>query len=120
MAIPSGPRCRVEGAEAHATALAEEPGCVRFPAGRKEPLVEQRRRYIGGVAEDDRSAEEKRFEDLGLEQFFWSFVRLERRVDDLETVLASALDALAAAETPAERRAAVEVTNQLATMRAAR
>lgn len=78
------------------------------------------REYVGGVAEEDRSAEERRFEELGLEEFFWSFVRLERRLDDLESILASALDALAAAETPEQRRAAVEITNQLATMEAAR
>lgn len=78
------------------------------------------REYVGGVAEEDRSDEERRFEELGLEEFFWSFIRLQSRVDDLESVLASALDALAAAETAEQRRAAVEITNQLPTMRAAR
>jgi hypothetical protein len=46
------------------------------------------REYIGGVGEEQRSEREKRFEELGLEDFFWSFVRLQARVDDLEAELA--------------------------------
>ena len=49
----------------------------------------EKRQYRGGVAEEDRSAEERRFEDLGLEEFFWSFVRLQSRVDDLEGELSA-------------------------------
>lgn len=48
----------------------------------------EKREYRGGVAEEDRSAQERRFEDLGLEEFFWSFIRLQSRVDDLESELA--------------------------------
>ncbi len=50
--------------------------------------MEQQRTYVGGVAAEDRSAEERRFEDLGLEEFFWSFIKLQARVDDLEAQLA--------------------------------
>ncbi len=50
--------------------------------------MEQQRTYVGGVAAEDRSAEERRFEDLGLEEFFWSFIKLQARVDDLEKQLA--------------------------------
>jgi hypothetical protein len=51
-----------------------------------EPMEE--RRYVGGVAEHQRGEQEKRFEELGLEDFFWSFIRLQSRVDDLEAELA--------------------------------
>jgi hypothetical protein len=54
---------------------------------RKETKVEQRE-YVGGVAAADRSEEERRFEALGLEEFFWSYVRLQSRVDDLEEQVA--------------------------------
>jgi hypothetical protein len=47
------------------------------------------REYVGGVSEEQRSEQERRFEELGLEQFFWSFIRLQARVDDLETELAN-------------------------------
>ena len=47
--------------------------------------MEQRKANVGGVSEEQRSGEERRFEVLGLEDFFWSFVRLQSRVDDLET-----------------------------------
>lgn len=60
---------------------------IRNNRGRKETTVEKRQ-YRGGVAEKDRSAQERRFEELGLEEFFWSFVRLQSRVDDLECELA--------------------------------
>lgn len=53
---------------------------------RKEALVEQRQ-YVGGVTEEHRSEQERRFEELGLEGFFWAFVRLQARVDDLEEEL---------------------------------
>jgi hypothetical protein len=46
------------------------------------------RQYFGGVSEKQRSDEEKRCEELGLEDFFWSFIRLQSRVDDLEAELA--------------------------------
>ena len=83
-ALGSPLHATVEEAEAHATASTPEPGCARSPAGRKESLVEQRRQYVGGVAEEHRSEQERRFEELGLEEFFWSFIRLQARVDDLE------------------------------------
>ncbi len=47
--------------------------------------------YVGGVSEAQRSAQERRFEELGLEDFFWAFIRLQSRVDDLETELANSL-----------------------------
>jgi hypothetical protein len=50
------------------------------------------REYVGGVSEEQRSAQEKRFEELGLARFFWSFIKLQARVDDLETKLASLKD----------------------------
>ncbi len=49
----------------------------------------ERQEYVGGVSEEQRSDQERRFEDLGLGQFFWSFVKLQARVDDLETELAN-------------------------------
>jgi hypothetical protein len=52
----------------------------------------ERQEYVGGVSEEQRSAQEKRFEELGLQDFFWSFIRLQARVDDLETELASLKD----------------------------
>ena len=72
--------------EAEKAPEVREPGCARSLAGRKEALVEQRQ-YVGGVGEEQRSAQERRFEDLGLEEFFWNFVRLQARVDDLEEQL---------------------------------
>jgi hypothetical protein len=61
-----------------------------LPGRTKESLVEAnaRRQYVGGVAEHQRSDEERRFEELGIEPFFWSFIRLQARVDDLEEQLA--------------------------------
>ena len=50
--------------------------------------MQQRRQYVGGVAEEDRSEQERRFEELGLEDFYWSFIKLQTRVDDLEKELA--------------------------------
>jgi hypothetical protein len=81
----------VEEAEAK-LAFKTEPGGARSPAGRKESLVEQRQ-HVGGVGEEQRSAQERRFEDLGLERFFWSFVRLQARVDDLEEQVRELRDA---------------------------
>lgn len=46
------------------------------------------KRYRGNVGEGNRSDQERRFGELGLEDFFWSFVRLQSRVDDLEGELA--------------------------------
>jgi hypothetical protein len=51
--------------------------------------MERQEEYIGGVSEEQRSEEERRFEELGLGQFFWSFIKLQARVDDLETELAN-------------------------------
>jgi hypothetical protein len=85
---PSPLRATVE--EAGDRPVSTTPGSSRAPAGRKESLVDQRRQYVGGVAEEQRSVEERRFEELGLEEFFWSFVRLQARVDDLEGALAEA------------------------------
>ncbi len=70
-------------AEAERACAETESGCARAPAGRKESLVEQRQ-HVGGVGEEQRSEQERRFEELGLEEFFWSFIRLQSRVDDLE------------------------------------
>jgi hypothetical protein len=49
--------------------------------------LSEQNKYVDGVAEEHRSDQERRFEELGLEEFFWSFVRLQARVDDLETEL---------------------------------
>jgi hypothetical protein len=49
----------------------------------------ERQEYVGGVSEEQRGEQEKRFEELGLEEFFWSFIRLQSRVDDLEAELAN-------------------------------
>jgi hypothetical protein len=49
--------------------------------------VTEQRTYVGGVSAEQRSEQERRFEDLGLTEFFWAFVRLQSRVDDLETEL---------------------------------
>lgn len=38
-------------------------------------------------SEEQRSEQERRFEELGLEDFFWSYIRLQARVDDLGTEL---------------------------------
>ena len=46
------------------------------------------REYVGGVSEEQRSEQERRFESLGLEEFFWAFIKLQARVDDLEAELA--------------------------------
>ncbi len=35
-----------------------------------------------------RTDQERRFEERGLEEFFWSFIRLQAGVDDLEEQLA--------------------------------
>ncbi len=47
----------------------------------------EQRTYVGGVPEHERSEQERRFEELGLEDFFWSYIKLQSRVDDLETEL---------------------------------
>ncbi len=51
------------------------------------------KQYVGGVAEELRSEQERRFEELGLEEFFWSFIRLQSRVDDLEEQLSALTNA---------------------------
>jgi hypothetical protein len=51
--------------------------------------MERQEECVGGVSEEQRSEEERRFEELGLEGFFWSFIRLQSRVDDLEAELAN-------------------------------
>lgn len=38
-------------------------------------------------SEEQRSEQERRFEELGLEDLFWSYIRLQARVDDLGTEL---------------------------------
>jgi hypothetical protein len=48
----------------------------------------ERQEYVGGVSKEQRSEQERRFEELGLEDFFWSFIRLQSCVDDLEVELA--------------------------------
>jgi hypothetical protein len=60
---------------------------------------------------------EQRMEELGLGEFWRDFLHLERRVDDLEEVLARTLSVLAAAQTKEERQAAVELVDELPTMR---
>jgi hypothetical protein len=55
---------------------------------RRKELLMERHEYVGEVSEEQRSEQERRFEELGLEQFFWSFIRFQSRVDDLEAELA--------------------------------
>jgi hypothetical protein len=43
--------------------------------------------YVGGVSEETRTEQERRFDQLGLETFFWSFISLQRHVDDVEDEL---------------------------------
>ena len=74
----------IEEAEAE-MASTREPGCARSLVGRKESLME-RRSYVGGVSEEQRSPLERRADELGIEKLFWT--ELESRVDDLETELA--------------------------------
>jgi hypothetical protein len=45
------------------------------------------KQYVGGVPAEMRTEQERRFEELGLEDFFWAFISLQRRVDDLEDEL---------------------------------
>lgn len=52
-------------------------------------MEQEKRTYVGGVGAEDRSAEERRFEELGLKDFYWTFIKLQGRVDDLEEQLAS-------------------------------
>ncbi len=49
----------------------------------------ERQEYVGGVSEEQRGEQERRFEALGLEEFFWAVIRLQARVDDLEAELAN-------------------------------
>ncbi len=65
----------------------------------------------------EKKTTERRMEELGLEEFWSDFLHLERRVDDLEAVLAKALSALAAAESKEERMEALKVLDQLDTMK---
>jgi hypothetical protein len=50
--------------------------------------MERQEQYVDGVSERQRSSEEKRAAELGLERLFWAVVRLQSRVDDLEAELA--------------------------------
>jgi hypothetical protein len=50
-------------------------------------MTEQRRTYVGGVAEHQREELERRADELGLEDLYWTVIRLGARIDDLETEL---------------------------------
>ncbi len=65
----------------------------------------------------EQSSTERRVGELGLGEFWSDFLHIERRIDDLEEVLAKGLTALAAAETKEERIEALEVLDELPTMR---
>jgi hypothetical protein len=69
---------------------------------------------------EERTEQGKRVEELGLGEFWSDFLHLERRVDDLEGVLARTLSAFAAAESREERVKALELVDDLPTMRALR
>jgi hypothetical protein len=69
---------------------------------------------------EERTEQGKRMEELGLGDFWSDFLHLERRVDDLEGVLARTLSAFAAAEAKDERIKALELVDELPTMRAHR
>lgn len=66
---------------------------------------------------ENKSKTELRCEELGIEELFVDYVRLQRRVDDLEGTLACVLQGLVDAETPEERLAAVEIADVLPTVR---
>jgi hypothetical protein len=63
-----------------------------------------------------RTTTEQRMEELGLGEFWSDFLHLERRVDDMEEVLARTLSAFAATETKEERIKAFELVDELPTM----
>lgn len=65
----------------------------------------------------EKSKTELRCEELGIEEFFADYVRLQRRVDDPEGTLARVLRGLVDAETREERLAAVEFADALPTVR---
>jgi hypothetical protein len=46
-------------------------------------MTEQRRVFVGGVSEAQRSEEERIMNRLGLEGLYWTVVRSEQRTDDL-------------------------------------
>jgi hypothetical protein len=78
--------------------------------------IEERPKTRREVVEE-RTEQGKRMEELGLGELWSDFLHLERRVDDLEEVLAKTLSALAAAESKEERQAAIELVDELPTMR---
>jgi hypothetical protein len=49
----------------------------------------ERRSYVGGVSEEQREPLERRADELGIEELYWTVIGLESRVDDLETELAN-------------------------------
>jgi hypothetical protein len=59
----------------------------------------------------------RRMDELGLRDFWSDFLHVERRIDDLEEVLAKALSALVAAESKEERIEALKLVDELPTMR---
>lgn len=65
---------------------------------------------------EEKSKTELRCEELGLEEFFVDYVRLQRRVDDLEATLGKVLQGLVDADTREERLAAVEIADVLPTI----
>jgi len=54
---------------------------------RSRVVTEERSTYVGGVAEHQREPLERRADDLGIEDLYWTVIRLGARVDDLETEL---------------------------------
>lgn len=48
----------------------------------------EKRAYRGGVSEERREPLEQRAEELGIEDLYWTAIRLGARVDDLEEQLA--------------------------------
>ena len=65
----------------------------------------------------ERGWTERRMEELGIESFWSDCLSLERRLDDLEEVLARALSAIATAESKEERIDALKLVDVLPTMR---
>ena len=48
----------------------------------------EKRAYRGGVSEERREPLERRAEELGFQDLYWTAIRLGARVDDLEEQLA--------------------------------
>lgn len=60
---------------------------------------------------------ELRCEELGIEELFWSYIRLQRRVDDLEATLGRVFAAIAETQSLEQLREAVAIGDQIETIK---